>query len=227
MFRYIFLIILFHSILMEHHSVELFDRLHHLIEYVRNHTESQKPDLMLGFYLCEGNSKRIKWHLVINFIVECSFFHMFCSSTEDNAFVWKWSPQRAKESGGKHKNGTWTVWKSSGRAINMESERAQFNWYVIKIFHLSKQPTINRVLLAFFPVSLYHTHAVVQHLLKLSFWVTSLQNNEFMFFGNLTTHYPLSITLENFAGLIDNGAPSPSESGLSFHKLTQFGCVNN
>lgn len=57
---------------------------------------------------------------------------------------------------------------------------------------------------------------VVQHLLNLSFWVTSLQaNNESLFIGNLTTNHPLSLNMENFAELIDNGPPSPSESGLT------------
>lgn len=56
--------------------------------------------------------------------------------------------------------------------------------------------------------------AVVQHLLNLSFWVTSLQaNDESFYFGKLTTNLPQSLTIENFAELIDSGTPSPSESG--------------
>lgn len=43
---------------MENQSIELYDRLHHLIDYVKNHTESQKPDLMLGIYICEGDEKQ-------------------------------------------------------------------------------------------------------------------------------------------------------------------------
>lgn len=40
---------------MEHQTIELYDRLGKLIDYVKNHENSQKPDLMLGIYLCEGN----------------------------------------------------------------------------------------------------------------------------------------------------------------------------
>lgn len=55
---------------------------------------------------------------------------------------------------------------------------------------------------------------VVQHLLNLSFWVTSLEaNDESPFFGNLTTNHPSVITLDNFAELIDGGTPSATESG--------------
>lgn len=82
--------------------------------------------------------------------------------------------------------------------------------------YLNNRPTINCVLLAF---SRFTPSVVVQHLLNLSFWVTSLQANDgFMYFGNLTTHYPLSITLDNFAGKIDSGAPSPTESGMWISK---------
>lgn len=59
MCRYTFLLIFFYSSLMEHQSIELYDRLHHLIDYVTNHTESQKPDLMLGIYLCEGEQSHL------------------------------------------------------------------------------------------------------------------------------------------------------------------------
>lgn len=70
------------------------------------------------------------------------------------------------------------------------------------------------VFIDIFPVI---SSAVVQHLLNSSFWVTSLQaNNDSLFFGHLTTNQPLSITMENFGELIDNGAPSPSESGFPF-----------
>lgn len=63
-----------------------------------------------------------------------------------------------------------------------------------------------------------HTHTVVQRLLNLNFWITSLQaNGQSPFFGNLTTTQPLMITLDNFAELIDSGTPSPTESG----KLTR------
>ena len=62
MCRYTFLLIFLYSSLMEHQSIELYDRLHQLIDYVKNHTESQKPDLMLGIYLCEGDESRIKQH---------------------------------------------------------------------------------------------------------------------------------------------------------------------
>lgn len=41
---------------MGHQTIELYDRLNHLIDYVRNHSESQRPDLMLGLYVCEGIS---------------------------------------------------------------------------------------------------------------------------------------------------------------------------
>lgn len=74
---------------MEHHSIELYDRLHHLIEYVKNHPDSQKPDLMLGFYLCEGNGQTIQmtfsdqWsELNVLFFLSLPYVH---SSTEDNA----------------------------------------------------------------------------------------------------------------------------------------------
>lgn len=61
---------------------------------------------------------------------------------------------------------------------------------------------------------------VIQQLLNLSFWIDSLETNDDMiFYGNLTTtNRTMSLTLENFAHNIDNGAPSPSESG-EFHNL--------
>lgn len=34
--------------------MELYNQLQHLIGYVKNHTEAQQPDLMLGIYICEG-----------------------------------------------------------------------------------------------------------------------------------------------------------------------------
>lgn len=50
--------------------------------------------------------------------------------------------------------------------------------------------------------------------MNTSFWVTSLQlNDDILVYGNLTTSNPVSITRENFADIIDNGSPSPSESG--------------
>lgn len=56
---------------------------------------------------------------------------------------------------------------------------------------------------------------VIQQLLNLSFWIVSLEaNDDMIFYGNLTTtNRTMSLTLENFAHNIDNGAPSPSESG--------------
>lgn len=54
MYRHIFIIYFLYSSLMEHQSIELYDRLHHLIDYVKSHKESQKPDLMLGIFVCEG-----------------------------------------------------------------------------------------------------------------------------------------------------------------------------
>lgn len=55
MYRHIFLVYFFlNSSLMEHQAIELYDRLHHLIGYVKSHNESQKPDLMLGIFVCEG-----------------------------------------------------------------------------------------------------------------------------------------------------------------------------
>lgn len=35
-------------------EIELYDRLHRLIDFVKIHEDSQNPDLMLGIYLCEG-----------------------------------------------------------------------------------------------------------------------------------------------------------------------------
>lgn len=60
--------------------------------------------------------------------------------------------------------------------------------------------------------------AVIQQLLNSSFWVDSFEaNDDMIFYGNLTTtNGTMSLTLENFAHNIDNGAPSPSESG-KFH----------
>lgn len=46
--------VLFCNLLTGHISMELYDQLQHLINYVKNHTESQQPDLMLGMYICEG-----------------------------------------------------------------------------------------------------------------------------------------------------------------------------
>lgn len=66
-----------------------------------------------------------------------------------------------------------------------------------------------------------HSNAVVEHLLNLSFWVTSLQANS-LFLGNLTNIRPLSLTIENFDELIDNGAPSPSESGFDFQIFSSY-----
>lgn len=65
--------------------------------------------------------------------------------------------------------------------------------------------------------------AVIQQLLNLSFWIDSLEaNDDMIFYGNLTTtNGTLSLTLENFAHNIDNGAPSPSESG-EFHMGTRI-----
>lgn len=39
-------------------SIELYDRLNLLINYVTEHEESQRPDLMLGVYICKGDEKR-------------------------------------------------------------------------------------------------------------------------------------------------------------------------
>lgn len=58
MYRGVVLLLLFYNLLNGHLSIELFDRLQHLIDYVQKHTDSQKPDLMLGIYLCEGNIKK-------------------------------------------------------------------------------------------------------------------------------------------------------------------------
>lgn len=51
----LFLLLFSFSLLMGQKSIELNNHLNHLIDYVRNHRESQMPDLMLGIYLCEGN----------------------------------------------------------------------------------------------------------------------------------------------------------------------------
>lgn len=40
--------------------MELYNRLQHLIDYVKNHTDAQQPDLMLGIYICEGDCKNWK-----------------------------------------------------------------------------------------------------------------------------------------------------------------------
>lgn len=63
--------------------------------------------------------------------------------------------------------------------------------------------------------SLHGDVAVIQQLLNISFWIDSLEaNDDVIFYGNLTTtNGTMSLTLENFAHNIDNGAPSPSESG--------------
>lgn len=95
MCRYRVLLIFLYSSLMEHQSIELYDRLHQLIDYVKNHTESQKPDLMLGIYLCEGDENGIKnldrtqcgWYLWrTNILKAFKFSICFHSATEDNAF---------------------------------------------------------------------------------------------------------------------------------------------
>lgn len=54
MFRRTLITIFLYSSLMGHQSIELYDRLHHLIDYVKFHVDSQNPDLMLGIYICEG-----------------------------------------------------------------------------------------------------------------------------------------------------------------------------
>lgn len=50
-----FLSILFCVLLTGHISMELYNQLQHLIDYVKSHTEAQQPDLMLGIYICEGD----------------------------------------------------------------------------------------------------------------------------------------------------------------------------
>lgn len=49
--------ILFCNLLTGRLSMELYDRLRHLVDYVKNHTDAQQPDLMLGIYICEGTWK--------------------------------------------------------------------------------------------------------------------------------------------------------------------------
>ncbi|XP_055301312.1 UPF0764 protein C16orf89 homolog [Sitodiplosis mosellana] len=158
MCRYTFLLIFLYSSLMEHQSIELYDRLYHLIDYVKNHTESQKPDLMLGIYLCEAQLKAM------------------------------------------HFNGTGPHDKLEQVLDNVKHVREQYENKVAEREHSIWELNV-------------HNSIVVQHLLNLSLWVTSLEsNNDGLFFGNLTTNYPLSLTLDNFADHIDDGAPSPSES---------------
>lgn len=55
MYWCIFFLLLFCNLLTGHKSMELYNRLQHLIDYVKNHTEAQQPDLMLGIYICEGD----------------------------------------------------------------------------------------------------------------------------------------------------------------------------
>lgn len=56
--RYTFLFIFLCSSIIGHQSIELYNHLNKLIDYVKTHKESQKPDLMLGIYLCEGINKK-------------------------------------------------------------------------------------------------------------------------------------------------------------------------
>lgn len=79
MYRGLLFLLLIHSFSIEHMSIELYARLHMLIDYVGNHTESQRPDLMLGIYLSEGN-------VIISHLINLYIFHMFSSSTENNEF---------------------------------------------------------------------------------------------------------------------------------------------
>lgn len=56
MYSFTFVLILLCILLKGHVSMELYNQLQHLIGYVKNHTEAQQPDLMLGIYICEGTN---------------------------------------------------------------------------------------------------------------------------------------------------------------------------
>lgn len=71
MFRIKLFLILFCILLKGHTSMELYHQLQHLIGYVRNHTEAQQPDLMLGIYICEGTKTYLK-KVLKRFITFCS-----------------------------------------------------------------------------------------------------------------------------------------------------------
>lgn len=66
-----FLSILFCVLLTGHISMELYNQLQHLIDYVKNHTEAQQPDLMLGIYICEGDWIKKNKNIKILLIIKC------------------------------------------------------------------------------------------------------------------------------------------------------------
>ncbi|XP_031619296.1 UPF0764 protein C16orf89 homolog [Contarinia nasturtii] len=159
MYFYTFFLITFYSSLMELQSIELYDSIDHLIDYVKSHDESQQPDLLLGIFLCEVQLE--------------------------------------------------TCWNETGTYSSKLPKVLENVKYI-------REQYDNRLVDRSIWGSDVHNSIVVQQLLNhstLNFWVTSLQaNNAYLFFGNLTTDYPLSITHENFAENIDRGSPTPSES---------------
>lgn len=74
MYGYTFFIIFISLFIGHHQTIELYDKLNHLIEYVTNHTDSQKADLMLGIYLCEGNFSIFFDSEFISFVLLLSYF---------------------------------------------------------------------------------------------------------------------------------------------------------
>lgn len=61
--------IFFVSLLASCQPIEIYNRLQNLITYVKNHKESQNPNLMLGLYICEGK--------VIIYFIKCSCREIF------------------------------------------------------------------------------------------------------------------------------------------------------
>lgn len=192
-------------------KIELYSRLNLLVNYVVEHEASQTPDLMLGVYLCEGNSTKFKvkhhietstittsqrnwWHSIWKWIERHLIWRRLCERKSINCVKLMKRMNKCLAHGAQHHRTQLVSVIAGGVRLFFHTNGLRPHWvtYLIKLIRFV---------------------TVTRHLVSSRFWSGLVKNVNNRIYGNLTPTQPVTITLENFSNRIDIGSPTPEESG--------------